>query len=590
MHKKLKFIMPILLLVIFGITQYFGVFQFVDNAIHDNIMISERDASDQIIIVGIDERSINEIGSWPWPRYFMAEAITRLSEMGAAAIGVNVLYDSTGAVPEYDEILIDAARNADQLVLGGMGIVSPFQTDSDLMELEYLIVPFGELGFNATVGFLNAIPDESDGIMRRSVTAFNFGDITANSFPFEVYRTYRQSMGMGSIYASDIPLDSYGQFPVRFVGGPHSFRAVSLWGVINDYYAPGMFRDRIVLIGPYARGIGDDNFMTPMDRSLATHSVEWHANVIQNFMEGIFVTDASWLVNLAILVLCALIVLMLFQKLKPIGAFIASLILAALLLGGAWLAYNQLHTIIKVGDVIIFLAVCYLFYLIFNAIAAQSDKQQIKDMFGRFVAPEVVERIVSGNLDIQLGGVVKEITALFVDVRGFTAFSEANPPEKVVDMINRYLQLTSSSIQKNNGTIDKFMGDATMALFNAPNDLPNHALCAVRAAWQMKIGAADLKEEILEKYGVDLQFGIGINTGDAVVGNMGSDFRMDYTAIGDTINTAARIEANSERGQIIISDATYQQVKDYVEVRELGIYNFKNKSVGVLLYSVENVL
>jgi len=590
MNKSLKSIMFIALLVIFGLIQYFGVFQFVDNAIHDNIMLSERNASDEIIIVGIDERSINEIGSWPWPRYFVAEAIARLSDMDAAVIGVNVLYDTTGAVAEYDEILIEAARGTDQLVLGAMGILTPFQDSSGLMEIEYLVMPFGELGFNTRVGFLNAIPDETDGVMRRSVTAFNFGDITANSFPFEVYRTYRQSMGMGSIYASEIPLDDNGQLPIRFVGGSQSFRAVSLWGVINDYYSPSMFRDRIVLIGPYARGIGDDNFVTPMDRGIATYSVEWHANVIQNFLEGIFITDAPWWINTAILVFFALVALVIFRKLKPVWALVCVLVLMAILLGVARVSYNNLHTIIRVADVIMFLTVCYLFYLVSNVLSAQNDKQQIKDMFGRFVAPEVVERIVSGDLDIQLGGVVKEITALFVDIRGFTAFSEANPPEKVVKMVNRYLQLTSTSIQKNNGTIDKFIGDATMALFNAPNDVPDHALHAVRAAWQMKMGATALKEAIIEEYGVDLQFGIGINTGDAVVGNMGSDFRMDYTAIGDTINTAARIEANAEKGQIIISEATYKQVKDYVEVSELGEMYFKNKTVGVKVYAVDKML
>ncbi|MCL2565540.1 MAG: adenylate/guanylate cyclase domain-containing protein [Defluviitaleaceae bacterium] len=587
MYKKLKIFMTIMFFVLFGLTQYFVLFPSMDNMIHDNVMVSGRNVMDNIIIVGIDERSINEIGSWPWPRFFMAEAITRLTEMGAAAIGINVLYDTTGAVPEYDEALLNAAMGTDRLVLGGMGILSPFQDASGILEIEYYVLPFDELGEIVTVGFLNAIPDESDGVMRRSVTSLRFGDITVHSFPFEVYRTFSHAMGRN--VTEDIPLDRDGQFPIRYVGGPQSFNAVSLWGVINEHYPSAMFRDAIVLIGPYAQGIGEGGFTTPIERGIATHGVEIYANIIQNFLEGVFIVDAPWWLNLAVLALSGLVIILIFQYLKPQTALIATILLVAALLAGARVAYDNFHTIIRVGDTILFLGICYLSNLILSILAAQNDRQQIKDIFGRFVAPEVVNEIISGGVDIQLGGVVKEITALFVDIRGFTAFSEANPPEKVVSMVNRYLELTSTAIQENNGTIDKFIGDATMALFNAPNNVPNHALCAVNAAWAMKKGAAALQKEILKEYGVDLQFGIGINTGVAVVGNMGSDFRMDYTAIGDAINTAARLESNAGKGQIIISDATYQLVKQYVEVEELGTVNFKNKSVGVLIYAVENV-
>jgi len=587
MYKNLKILLPVMLFILFGLAQYFALFPMLNHIIYDNVLISSRAAADNIIIVGIDERSINEIGHWPWPRFFMAEAITQLTEMGAAAIGVNVLYDTTGTVPEYDEALLTAAAAADNLVLGGMGLLSPFQSADNLLEIDYYVLPFGELGEIATVGFLNVIPDETDGVIRRSVSTFRFGDITVHSFPFEVYRTFRRSMGQSA--AADIPLDAHGQIPIRYVGGPQSFTAVSFWGVINGYYPPAMFRDAIVLIGPYAQGIGESHFITPMERSIATHGVELYANIIQHFLEGIFVVDAPWWVHLAVLAFCVLVVIFLFQRVKPLMAFIIMVILIAALLVGARLTYDHLHMIVHVGHIILFLVICYLSHLVISMLAAQNDKQQIRDLFGRFVAPEVVNEIIAGGVDIQLGGVVKEITALFVDIRGFTAFSEANPPEKVVGMVNRYLGLTSRSIQQNNGTIDKFIGDATMALFNAPNDVPNHALHAVKAAWAMKKGAAALQDEILKEYGVDLQFGIGINTGVAVVGNMGSDFRMDYTAIGDAINTAARLESSAEKGQIIISDATYQQVKSHVEVKMLGTLSLKNKSVGILVYSVENV-
>ena len=587
MHNKLKTIVPAAIFVIFALSQFFGWLQPVDNLIHDHVMVSARPAANNIIIVGIDDRSMNEIGVWPLPRYIMAEAINQLTEMGAAAIGVNVIYGTTGAVPEYDQMLIEAARQTNRLILGSAGGLSRFQEDPDFLEIDVHEVPFGELGRLATTGFLNAIPD-ADGIMRRAITAFRFGDITVYSLPFEVYRTYRQSMGQMPTALADIPLDNSGQFPIRYVGVPGTFTSVSLWGVINEHYPAAMFRDAIVLVGPLAHGIAD-TFTTPISRNIATHGVELYANIIQNFLEGIFLRNAHWLLNFAILVLVTTLTLLLLQKSTPITALITTLFLIALLLVGGRVAYSQLHTLLRVADTMIFLAICYFAYLAVSIIDAQNDRQEIKNLFGRFVAPEVVDQIISGGVDIQLGGVVKEVTALFVDIRGFTAFSEANPPEKVVDMVNRYLELTSTSIQQNHGTIDKFIGDATMALFNAPNNVPDHALCAVKAAWAMKQGAITLHAEIMEEYGVDLQFGIGINTGSAVVGNMGSDFRMDYTAIGDSINTAARLESSADKGQIIISDATYQQVKDYVEVTELGEISLKNKSVGVQSYSVDSI-
>ena len=586
-HKKFKLIIPATLLILFGFMQYFNWFAPLDRMIHDNVLVSERSPSDSIIIVGIDDRSINEIGSWPWPRLFVAEAIYRLTEMGAAAIGVNILYDTVGATPEYDQLLVEVASETDRLVFGAIGVISPFQDDRPMMEIDYYALPFGELGEIANVGFVNVIADAADGVMRRALTSMRFGDITVHSLPLEVYRTFRRSMGQEPV--TDIPLDDNGQFPIRFVGGPQTFTAVSLWGVINEHYPPAMFRDAIVLIGPYTAGIGETTFPTSIERGISMHGVELYANIIQNLMESIFVTDAQWWINIVVLAFSGLVILLLYRWLKPVVAFAVTLALAAAIVFGARLAYDHLHVIISVSAAVVFLAVSYLSHLVISTIAAQSDRQNIKNLFGRFVAPEVVNEIINGGVELQLGGVVKEITALFVDIRGFTAFSEANPPEMVVNMVNRYLELTSTAIQKNNGTIDKFIGDATMALFNAPNDVPNHPLHAVKAAWAMKQNAAALTKEIWDEFGVDLQFGIGINTGTAVVGNMGSDFRMDYTAIGDAINTAARLESNAQKGQIIISDATYQSVKDFVDVAELGVISLKNKSVGVLIYSVENV-
>ncbi|MCL2217311.1 MAG: CHASE2 domain-containing protein, partial [Defluviitaleaceae bacterium] len=335
MYKKLKIILPTGLFIIFALVQFFELIPTVNDIIHDNVMVSERAPSDEIIIVGIDQRTINEIGTWPHPRLYVAEAIYRLAQNGAAAIGVNILYSTYGAFPEYDELLVYAAQVAgDRLVLSGEGILTPaiFQDPDALLQIDDYELPFDALAAVSNVGFWNAVSD-ADGVMRRALTAMRFGDITVHSFPFEVYQAYRRSRGMAPM--EDIPLDENGLFPIRFVGGPNTFTSVSLWGVINEEYPSAMFRDAIVLIGPFAPGIGDSNFATPLERGVTTHGIELNANIIQNFIEGIFITYAPWWINLIVLALCALIVILLFHWLRPVSAFLITIVLAAALLIGS---------------------------------------------------------------------------------------------------------------------------------------------------------------------------------------------------------------------------------------------------------------
>ena len=167
--------------------------------------------------------------------------------------------------------------------------------------------------------------------------------------------------------------------------------------------------------------------------------------------------------------------------------------------------------------------------------------------------------------------------------------SESLEPEQVVDILNSYLNLTTNAIFANGGTLDKFIGDATMAVFNAPFDLDDYIFRAVKTAWDIVSGGNAIESKFLEKYGKSVSFGVGVNCGNAVVGNIGCDFRMDYTAIGDTVNTAARLEANAKRGQVLISDVVYEQVKDRVTVEPVGEIPLKGKSKGVFVYSLTGI-
>ena len=236
------------------------------------------------------------------------------------------------------------------------------------------------------------------------------------------------------------------------------------------------------------------------------------------------------------------------------------------------------------------LIVSYIYSLALGYIKERRKRKKVLTAFKKYVAPEIVDEIAKkGDFKIKLGGENRDIAVLFVDIRGFTTMSEILEPEQVVEILNRYLNLTTNAIFKNKGTLDKFVGDATMAVFNSPFDLEDYEFRAVCAAMDIVAGGAALEEELLKEFGRSVGFGVGVNCGPAVVGNVGCEFRMDFTAIGDTVNTAARLEANAKKGQVLISDTIYERVKDRIQVEPIGEIPLKGKSKGVFVYSVIGV-
>jgi adenylate cyclase len=214
------------------------------------------------------------------------------------------------------------------------------------------------------------------------------------------------------------------------------------------------------------------------------------------------------------------------------------------------------------------------------------NKNFITKQFGRYISPELVKEIASSDREIALGGINKELSILFLDIRGFTTLSEKLQPAEVVDFLNTMFNLITEKALENHGTIDKFIGDAAMILFNAPLDVPNHEYYAVKTAYDIQRGMEDVRNRIKEKYNVVVSVGIGINTGEVVVGNIGSYLRVDYTAIGDHVNIAARIESNTTAHQILVSESTYDRTKEHFEYNFAGEKMMKGKSVALKLFEV----
>ncbi len=221
--------------------------------------------------------------------------------------------------------------------------------------------------------------------------------------------------------------------------------------------------------------------------------------------------------------------------------------------------------------------------------ATKYSSYKMETTFKKYVDENVVEQIVQNGGKAQIGGVKKDIAVLFVDIRGFTSLSESLDPEQIVEILNQYLTLAAVAVFKYNGTLDKFIGDAAMAVFNSPTNLEDYEYRAVCAAWELLSSASELNNFCQKQYGKQVTFGIGIQCGEAVIGNIGCESRMDYTAIGDTVNTAARLEGIAAPGQILISEEMNERLKGRIQTNFAGEYTLKGKKHNVKVYALKGI-
>lgn len=568
---------------------FLHIFETLDYRLQDVLYQKSEFTNSNIVIVGIDDESLEVLGRWPWPRDYHGELIRLIGEGEPATIGYDIIFAEESAEEGDDDYLVEMVKEASNVVFPVYGTFTDSAKRGTLQAIN-ISKPFTALDESADTGHINTIMD-NDGIVRKTILNFEYEGERINSFTWEVYKLYKEKIGEGKSEMADIPLDHWQRTHIRFTGEPYSFEIIPFHIVLNGEIPGEYFRDKIVLVGPTAIGLADDYYFTPMAPQVPMYGVEIHANIIQQLIFQKFWTEVSLFVQLAIMLILGIIGYLLFGRFKPgIGA------LALGGIAGLFLIIVKMMSLGDKGYIISFLyplgllGMQYIAVLGEKFIFEQLEKKRVTDVFGKYVAPQIVDKILEeGEEGLQLGGARRDITVLFVDIRGFTPLSEAAEPEEVVSILNDYLTLCAKSIFAYGGTLDKYIGDAAMALYNAPMDLDNHQLRAVQTAWAMHEGAQPLQKKLEEKFGKTVRFGVGIHTGSAIVGNIGANFRMDYTAIGDTVNTAARIESNSKPGQILISQEVYDHVKDYVEVTDIGQIQVKGKAQALQVYQVDNL-
>ncbi|MGI6778986.1 MAG: CHASE2 domain-containing protein [Acetivibrionales bacterium] len=576
------------ILLVFGIFSYFNSFESLENNLQDSLIQSADPVDTNIKIISIDDESLEKLGRWPWPRAYYADLISKLSEGRPAVIGVDIILSDETTNPEDDARLAESIKACGNVVLPVYGDFEKY-TSLDNMNAINMTEPLDVLKEVSHTGHINTFADR-DGVVRKALLYFNFEGKQVSSFSWEIYRLYKRNTEGIEPGLEHVPLTGGNRFNIDFAQGPGEFESIPFHSVLNGDVPPEYFEGSIVLVGPYTVGIAKDMYFTPLDHQEPMYGVEIHANIIQALLYRSFKQDVSPVLSILLLIIFCIAGYLIFSRLSPSISAIVMLAICIVYILLSKLIYKN-GNIMQLFYPVALIIVSYLVMLAYRYIEELLERKRVTDVFGKYVAPQIVDQILlKGEEGLKLGGTRREITTLFVDIRGFTPMSEKCQPEEVVEILNDYLNLTASSIFKYGGTLDKFIGDATMAIFNAPLDLEDHAFMAVQTAWAMKQGSEPLRKELEEKFGRSVQFGIGINTGHAVVGNIGAKFRMDYTAIGDTVNTAARLESNAKPGQILLSQSTYERVKDRIKATPLGGLKVKGKEQEIEIYQLEGIL
>ena len=586
----------VLIALIGFLLQFSNALYYPDRMVMDAVYQTVGSANPEIKIIMIDEETLARYGEFTsWSRTKVADVIERLNslERRPAAISVDITYFGESDI-EKDSKLVEACRGSGNVIMAssilyrmdGKNIVKNGEFVShDAYYVDGFVYPYDELRNQVHVGFANTFQDK-DGYVRMAKASEEFEGAHMNSLAIETLNVYAENTGNQYVLPKT---DGEETFLFKYTRKYGGYDHIPLYRVLEEESIAESFADCIVMIGAYASGM-QDAYDVPIDRGTPMNGVEIHANIIQSIMDQTTALKANNAIHAIIVAFYVVLFAVLVRNRKiPIGILISVLFIGSYLVVGKMLYASGIR--IGLLTVPVMVVVIYIYEIAMKYIAERKKRRRVISAFKKYVAPQVVEEISKkGTFELKLGGEKRDIAVLFVDIRGFTPMSESLEPEKVVEILNDYLALTTKAIFDNGGTLDKFIGDATMAVFNAPFDLDDYVYRAVCTARDIAAGSEELEKRLFERFGKSVSFGVGVNCGPGVVGNIGCDFRMDYTAIGDTVNTAARLESNAEPGQILISDDVYQCVKDRIEVEEIGEIPLKGKTKGVMVYSVTNVL
>ena len=598
-----------------------------------------------VTIVDIDETSLKEIGQWPWPRTIVADLVTQLTQLGAVAIAFDVIFaepdrmspsiaatsfrnldedtrNKLRSLPSNDEVLAEAIQRS-RVVVGQVGSATPVprsQTEAALPtgfavkgpDPSPFLVTFAGLLRNVPAieqaaagrGVFSILP-ERDGIVRRVPIIMQAQGAMVPSLSMELLRVVADSgailvrtdeAGVQSVAVPglELPTDQNGRLWVHF-NRHDPGRYISANDVLQGRVLRNNVEGKLVIIGTSAAGLLDVK-TTPV--AAAMPGVEVHAQILESALANSLLTYPSYAIGaeLVVAALVGLAIIIVAPMLRASIVIALGAVVVAALIGVSWYLYSQYDLLIDFTYPLLASGFVYLTLIFVNYFQEQKQRQQIRAAFGYYLSPALVEQLARSPEKLVLGGEERRMTILFGDVRGFTTISEhyKHDPQGLTRLMNRFLTPLTNAIIERNGTIDKYIGDAIMAFWNAPLDDPRQEVNACEAALEMLARADRLNQEFKReanqnggKY-MPLRIGIGLNTGPCVVGNMGSDFRFNYSVLGDTVNVASRLEARTKdyRIPIVIGEATAQKAKERFATMEIDRIQVKGKTQPETVFTV----
>ena len=598
-----------------------------------------------VVIADINESSLKEIGQWPWPRTVVADLVSHLGELGAVAIGFDIVFpepdrmspavaaesfrgldaetrDKLTMLPSNDQVLADAIRRA-RVVVGQAAAATPApRSDADAaLQTGFAIRGPDPLPYLVTFpGLLRNIPPieqaaagrglfsinpERDGIIRRVPVVMVAQGSLVPALTMDMLRvvthagailvrTDQAGVRAVAVPGLEVPTDRNGQFWVHF-NKHDSARYVSATDILHGRVAPDRIRGKLVLIGTSAVGLLDIK-TTPVEPAMP--GVEVHAQILESVLTKSLLSHPNYAIG-AELVVAVVFGLAIIIAAPMLPAAIVIALGAALivgLIGLSWYFFVAHNLLIDFTYPLISSWLIYLVLTFVNYFREQKQRQQIRSAFGFYLSPQLVEELARSPERLVLGGEERRMTILFSDVRGFTSISEhyKDDPQGLTRLMNRFLTPMTNAIIERKGTIDKYIGDAIMAFWNAPVDDAEQEVNACEAALEMLARAEALNVEFKREADANggvympLRIGIGLNTGPCVVGNMGSDFRFNYSVLGDTVNVASRLESRTKdyRLPMVIGSRTAEKAADKFVTMEIDLIQVKGKKQPEAVYTV----
>jgi adenylate cyclase len=608
-----------------------------------------RPAGPEVVIVAIDDPSLEAVGRWPWSRGTMAELVDRISAADPAVIGFDVLQSEPTADVDVDELLgrisglNEATRTsvrsaliegmhedqalARSIAASGKVVLGYFfdfnvepsappdrfatydlvrhqetgAGESHVIEGRRAVTNLSILNAGALdVGFVNIFPDSGyggDGSVRRIPTVIRFGGQMAMPLSLAMLRAYAGGpavirfgdFGVQSVQIGDysIPVAEDGQMLLNYRGRAGAFRRVSALDVLRGRVPPVTFRGKLVLLGVTATAVGDIR-VTPFDGALP--GVEIHATAIDNILHGDTLWQAKWLgmAEIGVILFCVLLLGLVLQWARGLaGLLVAGALLVAYLAGSQWLFVAEGLPLSLVYPILA-ISLTYVAISVLHYVVEEREKRETRKALSLYLSPSMAELLSRQPELMKLGGEKRELTVFFSDIRGFTTISEKLAPENLVELLNLYLGNMTDIVFSYDGMLDKYIGDAVMAVWGAPLPQPDHARRACRATLEMLARLEVLNREWQERGWPKLSIGAGINTGPMVFGNMGSAQHLSLTVMGDNVNLGSRLEGlNKMYGtHAIASESTLRAVGDVAVARDLDLVRVKGKHEPVRIFEL----